>query len=138
MESSDDYHRMIQDKIQIAACAVLLEIAWSDDEFSPEEKTIIVETLRREFDLSAAAADDLMARANSQTKESIDTWNFTHTLNQNLSQSERLKIIETIWKIIYSDDHLSQHEDSLVHKLSYLLGLTHSQLIEAKLRVHPL
>jgi uncharacterized tellurite resistance protein B-like protein len=59
-------------------------------------------------------------------------------LNQHLSEDERIKIMETIWKIIYLDDHLHQYEDTLVHKLSYLLGLTHEQLINAKLKIRPL
>jgi uncharacterized tellurite resistance protein B-like protein len=42
--------------------------------------------------------------------------------------------LEEIWRIVYADGELSGHEDSLVHKLSFLLGLTHKQLIDAKLK----
>ena len=124
--------------IRIATCAIMLEVAGSDDEFTAQEKAIIVEALAQEFNLSAGEVDELMAATRRKIDGSIDTWGFTNTLNQNLSEDERFKILETIWKIIYSDDNLSQHEDSLVHKLSYLLGLTHDQLIAAKLKARPL
>ncbi|OGC91281.1 MAG: hypothetical protein A2W25_00295 [candidate division Zixibacteria bacterium RBG_16_53_22] len=126
------------DNIRIATCAIMMEVADSDDEFTPREKAIIVGALSQEFSLSASQVDELMATTRQRIDGSVDTWGFTNTLNQNLSEDERLKILETIWKIIYSDDNLSHHEDSLAHKLSYLLGLTHDQLIAAKLKVRPL
>jgi uncharacterized tellurite resistance protein B-like protein len=124
--------------IQIATCAVLLEVARADDDFSADERKLIVETLAREFSLAQADVEELLAVASQKVDDSIDTWGFTNTLNRNLSVSEKIKIIEIIWRVIYSDDHLSHHEDALVHKLSFLLALTHDQLIAAKLKARPL
>ncbi len=42
--------------------------------------------------------------------------------------------MESVWRIILLDDHLEAHEDHFVHKLANLLRLSHSELIEAKLR----
>ena len=127
-----------QDKIRISTCVIMLEVAGSDNEFTADEKAIIVDALGREFVLDKDDVNDLMEQARRKADESVDTWGFTNTLKQSLSEEERIRILESIWRIIYSDNHLSQHEDSLVHKLSYLLGLTHSQLIAAKLKVRPL
>ena len=43
--------------------------------------------------------------------------------------------MELIWKVVYADGHLDQHEDYLAHKVSKLLRLSHAQLIQAKLIV---
>jgi len=43
--------------------------------------------------------------------------------------------MEMIWRIVYADGHLNQHEDYLAHKISRLLRLSHPQLIETKLKV---
>ena len=51
---------------------------------------------------------------------------------------EKLRLIETIWKIAYTDGKLDKHEDYLVHKLAKLLRLTHKQLIEAKIKAKEL
>jgi uncharacterized tellurite resistance protein B-like protein len=42
--------------------------------------------------------------------------------------------MESVWGIILIDDHLEAHEDHFAHKLANLLRLSHSELIDAKLR----
>jgi uncharacterized tellurite resistance protein B-like protein len=44
-------------------------------------------------------------------------------------------VIETVWRVVYSDGILDKHEDYLVHKLADLLHLKHSELIDAKLKI---
>jgi uncharacterized tellurite resistance protein B-like protein len=127
-----------REKVKIATCALLIEIANSDDHFSNDEKLLIVNTLKTQFGLSDSDAEELLQLAARKLEESSDTWTFTNDLNKNLSEQEKIAIIENIWRIIYSDDHLSHYEDALVHKLSFLLGLSHNQLIETKLKVRPL
>ncbi|MFC2169756.1 TerB family tellurite resistance protein [Acidobacteriota bacterium] len=125
----DEYER-----IQIATCAILLEVAKSDDEFSSIEKAAITTIFKEEFKISAEAAEGLMEIARKKREESIDLWEFTHLINENYSSEEKKKIVEAAWKVIYADDKLDKYEDHLVHKLARLLRLRHSDLIEAKLR----
>lgn len=122
--------------VRVATSAILMEIAAADNEFTDEEKVHVVETLRREFSLSDEEAAELMALARKRLDESIDFWSIANAANRGLAESEKLRIMEAAWKIIYSDGELSGHEDVFVHKLYYLLGLTHDQMIEIKLRVH--
>lgn len=122
-------------EIQIATCIIMIEMAMSDNEFSEDERQLIVNTLQDKFRISAQDTNEIMRIASEYLGNSIDTWSYTHILDRNLSEPEKMQIIESIWRIIYSDGKLSGHEDSLVHKLFYLLGLRHDQLIDAKLRV---
>lgn len=127
-------HIDIQARLRIATCAIMIEIANSDDEFTEGERTRIVEILSLKFDLSDDEAHELIEIAQERIKESIDIWGFTKTLNKIFTEDQKIKVLEAIWTVIYADGQLSQHEDSLVHKLSYLLGLKHKQLIDAKLK----
>ena len=127
-------HADIQTKLRIATCAILVEIANSDDEFTDDERVRIVEALSEKFDLSDDEAHELIEIAEERIKESIDIWGFTKTINEVFTEDQKISVLEAIWKVIYADGELSQHEDSLVHKLSYLLGLKHQQLIDAKLK----
>ena len=122
-------------RVGIAVCAIMVEVARADDDFTSEEHAIIVDSLKAEFDLSDDEAGDLISIASRKTDESIDTWGFTHTLNESLSEPEKIGVIEAIWKIIFSDGRLGKHEDTLIHKLSFLLGLTHQQMIAAKMKM---
>jgi uncharacterized tellurite resistance protein B-like protein len=49
-----------------------------------------------------------------------------------------MAIVETLWRVVFVDGKMDQHENYLMHKFSNLLRLSHKQLIDAKLKVlHP-
>jgi uncharacterized tellurite resistance protein B-like protein len=125
------------DRLRVATCAIMLEIANSDDEFTDDERDRIVEILKGKFDLSEDEALELMEVARERIDRSIDIWGFTDTINRVYTKEEKIRVLEAIWEIIYADGELSGHEDSLVHKLSFLLGLKHRQLIDAKMKARP-
>ena len=121
--------------VRIATCALLLEMANIDGEFSELEKDSIVEVLRNNYQLSAEHAATLMKAAEDELEKSIDLWQFARLINENYSTEEKIKVIETVWQVIYTDGILDKHEDYLVHTLAKLLRLSHKQLIDAKLEV---
>ena len=124
--------------VRLATCALLLEMAHIDGKFSDLEKESIVELLRNNYQLSAEHAAALMQAAEDELEESIDLWQFAKLINENYSTEEKIKVIETVWQVVYTDEILDKHEDYLVHKLANLLRLSHKQLIDAKLKVlHP-
>ena len=124
-----------QRKISIATCALLLEMAHADSEFSDEEKQPILDILKVNFELTEKDAEDLLDLAEQERQESLDLWQFTNLINKNYSRKDKLRIVDTLWKVIYSDGKVDQHEDYLIRKLTYLLNLQHEDMIEAKLKV---
>lgn len=122
-------------ELSVALAAILIEIATVDGQFSQSEKELIVDILQKEFGLSREESKEIEDLASTELNGSIDLWHFTNLINENYSNEKKTKIMEYIWKIIYTDAKLNDHEDYLVHKLSRLLNLPHSQLIETKLRV---
>jgi len=123
------------ERIQIATCVLLLEVAKTDDEFSSIEKTTISAILKKKFEMSHEAAEELMKIAKGRREESIDLWEFTNLINENYSREKKIKVVEAAWRVIYADRKLDKYEDHLVHKLAGLLRLKHNEMIEAKLRV---
>lgn len=138
MESPGDQEGEKSHDIRVATCALLIEMSNIDGEFSESERESIISVLKKDYDLSDENAIALIEAANEELKGSIDLWQFTNLINQHYSMEEKLWIIETVWRIAYTDGKLDKHEDYLVHKLAKLLRLTHKQLIEAKLRVKEL
>ncbi len=121
--------------IRVATCALLLEMANIDGEFSGAEQENIFDILKKNYQLSEEHVEALIEASNEEIKGRIDFWQFTHFINQNYSLGEKILIIEMVWEIAYADGRLNEHEDYLVHKLAKLLHLTHKQLIEAKLKI---
>ena len=122
-------------RVQIATCVILLEVAKYDFEFSSIEEETTKALLKHEFSIPDEAIEDLMKIAEEEREESVDLWEFTNVINQNFSREEKLKVMEAAWKIIYADEKLDKYEDHYVHVLAGLLRLRHDELIEAKLRV---
>ena len=121
--------------IHVATCALFLEMANIDGEFSDSEKEHMIRTLEREYDLSHEYVIELMEASKSELEGSVDLWQFTNLINQNYSLEEKLQVIEVIWELAYVDGKLDSHEDYLVHKCANLLRLTQKQLIAAKMKV---
>jgi len=120
---------------QVATCAVLLEMARIDNEFSEEEQESLISILKERYGLSNEDAEKLILASNEELEGSIDLWRFTNLINRHYAIEEKLEIIRTVWEIAYADGKLDKHEDYLLHKLAELLNLTHKQLIDAKLSV---
>ncbi len=122
------------ERIRVATCVILLEMAQVDDEFSAVERDHIVSTLQQRFSLSAAEAEELIAASIAARDDSFDLWHFTHELNNSMRRAEKERVMEEVWGVVYADGILDAHEDYLAHKLAKLLNLNHSQLIAAKLK----
>jgi len=119
----------------LAVCALFVEIAAIDGKFTHAERDRIVSILKSEYGLSHQDASELMKISKEELRRSLDYWRFTNLINQNYSMDEKIRIIELLWRIVYTDGKLEQHEDYLIKKLSRLLAIPHSEFIAAKLRM---
>lgn len=121
--------------LTLAECVLLLEIARADDEFSDEEQVHLLETMQQRYSLSEEEALELIDLATQAREESLDLWQFTNRVNETRGKEGRITIMEEIWRIIYADGRLDAHEDYLARKMANLLRLSHSEMIDAKVKV---
>ena len=124
---------MSQDDAHIALCVLLIEAAHVDGECSDEEMSHVIETLTDKCGVLKEDIDELIEKAYQERKDAIDLFAFTRYLNQNYSKEEKLKVMESVWRVIHIDGRLEGHEDHFAHKLANLLRLTHKELIDAKI-----
>ncbi len=120
--------------VRVAVCAIFLEMANIDHEFSETERESMTGLLKDRYGLSDKYVSELMGASQEELEGSIDLWKFTNLINQNYSTEEKIQVVEMVWQIVFADGKLDKHEDYLVHKLAKLLRLTHKQLIDAKLK----
>lgn len=126
-----------QQRLRVAVCALLLEVAYSDEEFSDDEKSRLIEMIKTGFGLTGEEADELIDIARREREKSVDLWHFTKLINENYSHDEKINLMEMLWEIVYADSVLDKHEDYLMHTLTKLLKLEHRQMIAAKLKAKP-
>ena len=121
--------------IRVATCALFVELARIDEEFSPAELEAILSILNEKYGLSKDHAQTLLAETEKELEKSVDLWQFSNRINLNYSMVEKLEIVEMLWRIVYVDGKMDQYEHYLMNKLKNLLRLSHHQLIDAKLKV---
>ncbi|WP_321392689.1 TerB family tellurite resistance protein [uncultured Desulfuromusa sp.] len=124
-----------EERIPLAAAVLLLEIANTDGEFHPDEQDMLGALLKEHFSVSEESLGDLLKLAEETRQSSHDLHQFTREINKAFTQGEKEQIIEALWQLVYADGRLDRYEDALMRQLGSLIGLSHRQLIEAKLRV---
>lgn len=120
-------------KIEVAACALLLEAAYADYKCTDEELEHVVATMREIFDISEEYADELMELAHKEREHAVDVFVFAREMNEKFKVEEKLQVLEALWKVIYSDGVIDKHESALAGKLVQLLRLDRKEAYEAKL-----
>ncbi|PLX86847.1 MAG: hypothetical protein C0614_03465 [Desulfuromonas sp.] len=122
-------------KVQLATCALLLEVAYSDGAYQVVEARIVNDLLSKKFDLSPAAVAQLIDHAQDHRSETHDLFQFAREINAHFGNDEKLEIMECVWQIIYADSTLDKFEDALARQLATLLRLPHKDVIDRKLKV---
>ena len=124
-------------KLQLAAVVLFLEMMYMDDKVEPKEQEIILALVHQSFSLSAEQATSLIALAEQQRKQATDYFQFTSLINKEYSQEQKVRLIESLWKIAFIDGVLDMNEEYLVRKIADLLHVPHSAFIMTKNRVGP-
>ncbi|PLX83694.1 MAG: hypothetical protein C0618_12280 [Desulfuromonas sp.] len=124
-----------EQRIHLAACVLLLEIAHADGEYHENEDRLIRQLIQDHFELDTELVAELMELAHQSRTESHDLHQFTREINSHFDQADKERIMESLWQLVYADGHLDHFEEALLRQLSTLIGLSHRQMIEAKLAV---
>jgi uncharacterized tellurite resistance protein B-like protein len=112
------------DTVQIAISTLMIQTAVYDGIFDEKEKSEILELIKKYFELTEGQKLSLFKIAMKVNDNSNDMQQFTRVLNTNLSEDEKLNIIEMLWKIIISDGHIDDYENALIRKISGLLYIS--------------
>lgn len=125
------------DRLKIAACALMLEVAHADDEFTPAERAHIEAALGRHFGLDEATRKELLALADAERREAIDHYQFTRLINEHYDLGQKMLLAELLWGVILADGKVASHEAYLIRKLANLLELEPAYLSQARRRAAP-
>ena len=124
----------IDDKTSIKACvALLLETSMADEILDESELMALKNTLQKDFQINEDEIDELIDLAKENVEDSTSLYEFTRDINDNFDAAERVKLIESMWKIAYADGNIDKYEEHIIRKVSNLIYVAHSDFIKAKL-----
>ena len=110
--------------------SLLIHAAKMDQKYSDEEKQIIKRTL---FELGCKneSIDEMLIIAEKNETDSNQILDFTREI-KNTDDNFKTKLIEALWKIIFSDNKADMYESSLMRRLAGLLYLDNKTVGEIK------
>ena len=121
------------DDLYINIGALLIHVAKIDENYSEQEKNIIKKTLL-ELGLSNQDLDNVFKKSEEIEKNSNQILEFTKEV-KSMKENDKIKIIETLWKIIYSNNEADIYETSLMRRLGGLLYIDSKLMGDIKERI---
>ena len=103
--------------------ALLIHAAKIDENYTENEKKIIKKVIMDLNKISSNQADELLRLAEKKEKESNQLIEFTKEIKK-YSMEFKLKIVEIIWKIVYSDGNSDDYESNLIRRICGLLYIS--------------
>ena len=121
------------DSSLIKITALLIHAAKIDENYTEKERKIIRKAIV-ELDSKDNNIDEVLIKAEEIEKNSNQILDFTKEV-KNMNEDSKIKIIEVLWKIVYSDNNPDMYENSLMRRLSGLLYLDPKIVGDTKKRV---
>ena len=121
------------DSSLIKITALLIHAAKIDENYTEKEREIIRKAIV-ELDPEDKNIDEVLIKAEEIEKNSNQILDFTKEV-KNMNEDSKIKIIEVLWKIVYSDNNPDMYENSLMRRLSGLLYLDPKIVGDTKKRV---
>ena len=113
--------------------ALLIHAAKIDENYTQKEKEIIRKAII-ELGSDNEMADNILIKAEEIEKKSNQILYFTKEV-KNMDEDSKIKIIEVLWIIIYSDNNPDMYENSLMRRLTGLLYLSPKTVGDLKQKI---
>jgi len=110
----------------IKICALLVHAAKIDENYTNDEKDIIKKTLIN-ITKTKINIDNILEKAEKMETDSNQILEFTKEV-KNMSHEDKIKIVETLWKIIYSNNEADIYETGLMRRLAGLLYIDNKSM----------
>jgi len=117
----------------IKICALLVHAAKIDEDYTENEEEIIRKTLL-EIGASKEDLSQVIKKARIIEENSNQILDFTKEV-KNLPEQDKIKIIEALWSIIYSNKDVDIYESNLMRRLAGLLYIDNKTMGDIKEKI---
>ena len=122
-----------EDNFLIKIASLLIHAAKIDENYTEEEEKIIKDTLIQ-LGSNSESINDLIEKAKAMEENSNQILDFTREV-KNLKEDEKIKIVEALWKIIYSNKDADMYETNLMRRLAGLLYIDNKVMGDIKEKI---
>jgi len=122
-----------EDSYLVKVAALLIHAAKIDEKYSNDEEDIIKKTLL-ELGANQNELEALMINAKQSEAKANQILNFTREI-KNQNEKDKIKIIKSLWRIIYSDKDADMYETNLMRRLSGLIYIDSKTMGDLKEKI---
>tara|TARA_B100000749_G_C18095556_1_gene329621 strand:- start:97 stop:528 length:432 start_codon:yes stop_codon:yes gene_type:complete len=115
----------------VLICSLFVHAAKMDENYTDKEKSIILKALSEISGKKENELKIILKKAEKKESQSNQILEFTKEV-KNSEKNLRLKILEVLWKIIYSDGISDMYESNLMRRLSGLLYVSDKETGDIK------
>ena len=126
-------NKKVEDSFLIKVGALLIHAAKIDENYTENEEEIIKKTLL-ELGVKIENLSDVINEAKIIEENSNQILEFTREV-KNLSEKDKIKIVEALWSIIYSNNEADLYETNLMRRLAGLLYIDSKIMGDIKERI---
>ncbi|MEX1081866.1 MAG: TerB family tellurite resistance protein [Halofilum sp. (in: g-proteobacteria)] len=121
----------------LAAAALLIEIARADFDYDEAEESAITAVLANTLDLDAGEIAEIVQLAHEESRDATSLHQFTRLVHDTHSLDEKKRLMTALWQVAYADGRIDKYEEQLLRRIAELLHLRHAEFMQAKHAAEP-
>ncbi len=134
-KSEEENSADLEHRLRLAAAALLIEMSRADYVVEPEEQRTLEIVLHAALNISASETAELVELAGAVADQATSLYEFTRLINDHYDKSQKLLLIQSLWRVAYADGDLDKYEERLIRQVSDLIHVSHKDFMRLKLKV---
>jgi uncharacterized tellurite resistance protein B-like protein len=132
--SSKSTEKLPPEDARLAIAALLVIAAHADHSYDDAERLQIERVLAARYGLDQATAAKLRADGEAAEAAAMDLYKFTSLIKATIPYEERATVLEALWRVVLTDNVREVHEETLMRRVTDLLGLDPRESVDARRR----
>jgi uncharacterized tellurite resistance protein B-like protein len=120
--------------LQLAVAVLLHEARRADYEEGCRESGAATRALMELFGVSHEEAAEVLAQGREKAEQLTSFYAPLETIKRDWSMTERVRLVEHLWRVTFADGRLDYYEDHYVRKIAHLLHVPHTENMLARNR----
>ncbi len=132
MAGPEEAPKSHDEELRLVAAALLFRAVYVDGVADDGEVAMVRRIIHDEFGLDSAATETLLQEAQTSAQEAGDLYGWTKRVNAHYSMDEKIYLMQMLWQVVLSDDHVDQHESAMMRRLAGLIYVADSDVARAR------
>lgn len=118
-------------EFRYATVALMIACMKSDFDEDPEEEAVIIDVLKKTFEINEQTIEQLMRMADASTD--VDNLvDFTDLVNEYYAEQDKLFLVENLWRVAFADGRLDKYEEQFIRRVAVLIKVPDSDVEQTR------